>query len=94
LTDRYGLYDLITEYIGRENEMNQYLDLNAMDLEADRERVYDSLKETILRNELKFGERVLEAGFDAFQEDDEETLLYQNVKKRIGFETKKPTITK
>jgi hypothetical protein len=94
LTDRYGLYDLITEYIGRENEMNQYLDLDAMDLEADRERVYDSLKETILRNELKFGERVLEAGFDAFQEDDEETLLYQNVKKRIGFETKKPTITK
>ena len=74
--------------------MNQYLDLDAMDLEADRERVYDSLKETILRNELKFGERVLEAGFDAFQEDDEETLLYQNVKKRIGFETKKPTITK
>lgn len=94
MTDRYGLYDLITEYIGRENEMNQYLDLDAMDLEADRERVYDSLKETILRNELKFGERVLEAGFDAFQEDDEETLLYQNVKKRIGFETKKPTITK
>ena len=94
MTDRYGLYDLITEYIGRENEMNQYLDLDAMDLEADRERVYDSLKETILRNELKFGERVLEAGFDAFQEEDEETLLYQNIKKRIGFETKKTTITK
>ena len=74
--------------------MYQYLNIDTMDFETDRGEIYDCLKETILRNQLMFGERVLEAGFDAFQEEDEETLLYQNIKKRIGFETKKPTITK
>ena len=80
LKSRHGLQEILNDTLERKEFKVQYSkDLRNLD-EVQREAFYEQLRDSILNAELSFGEKILERGFDNFEKDDEETLLYSEIK--------------